>query len=94
MVRRLTIDPEGPTDIRLSGGRIRGQVRSADGPVPAVVYLDHQRFEFPGGRVDIRGVPAGPHFMIVGAKGHLGEVRRIVMGENEEREVQIELPKR
>jgi len=49
---------------------------------------------FETGKIDIRGVADGPHALIVGARGHRGEVRRIVLRNGETRKLEIRLPRR
>jgi hypothetical protein len=92
-----------PAEMRRPGGRLSGEVRDAEGrPLPAVIYVDAHRLattdrwdpDAPPGAIDIRGVPPGPHIVIVGASGHRGEVRRIVLGKDEHRTLTVTLPPR
>jgi hypothetical protein len=92
---RVDVGPEEPEAIRLPAGGLVGQVRSDDGrPLSAVVYVDAHRYEFPDGRIAVRGVPAGPHLVLVGARDHVGEALRIVLGEGETRRLEVRLPGR
>ncbi len=91
----VIVTPDGPSEIRLPAGRIAGEVRDPGGePLPAVVYVDGYRFEAEEGRFDIGGAAAGPHVVIVGAEGRIGEVRRIVLADGESRSLVFALPPR
>jgi hypothetical protein len=46
------------------------------------------------GRLELRGVPDGAYTLLLGAKDHLGELRRIVLRKGEHRRIQIVLPRR
>jgi len=87
--------PDGPVEVRLLKSGITGEVRGEDGRhLPAIVYVDAHRFDFPDGRIAVRAVSTGPHVVIVGARDHRGEVRRVVLGEGEVRSLSVVLPRR
>jgi len=90
----VALGPDTPDEIRVSAGRITAAVTGPDGPMPVVVFLDHDEFTFEDGKIDIRGVADGPHILIVGARKHRGEVRRIVIRDGETRALEIRLPRR
>jgi hypothetical protein len=82
-------------EVSLQKSGITGEVRGEDGRLlPAVVYVDSYRFEFPDGRIAVRAVPAGPHVVIVGARDHRGDVRRVVIERGEVRSASVVLPRR
>jgi hypothetical protein len=87
------VPDEPEVEIRLPGGRFEGWIRDEDGrPLEAVVYVDEHRFEAPDGRIVIHGVPAGPHVLVIGARDHLGEARRILLAADEVRGIDAVLP--
>jgi hypothetical protein len=89
------VTADSPSEIRLPAGRIAGQVRDPGGePLPAVVYVDGYRFDVEGGRFEVGGAGAGPHVVIVGAAGRLGEARRILLADGESRSLTFTLPPR
>jgi hypothetical protein len=90
---RLTL--ESPTEIPFPGCRITIRVRDGEGrPVPAVGYVDESSFRAADGAHDLRGVPAGPHVILVGARGHAAQVHRMVLGDGEHRTIDVTLAPR
>ncbi len=91
----LILKRDSPSQTRFPAGRLTGQIRGSDGkPVAAVLYVDWRRYEFNDGRIDVRGMPTGGYTLILGAAGHLGEIRRIHLKEDEVRPFSITLPPR
>ncbi|MBN2489375.1 MAG: carboxypeptidase regulatory-like domain-containing protein [Planctomycetes bacterium] len=91
----VTLSRDGPTDFRLPGGSLSLRIRNAGAePLDAVVYLDSHAFECSGGELVIRGLTAGPHTLLVGARGYVGEVRRLSLAQDEARTLAITLPAR
>jgi hypothetical protein len=77
--------------IRFPGGRITVEVRDeADRPLPAIGYVDLEPLGGQG-RLDLRGIPAGAHVLLVGSPGRFGEVRRIVLRDGEHRQIKLVL---
>jgi hypothetical protein len=92
---RVKLPARGPDVVKLPGGRISGDIRDPEGrAVPAVVYVDGYRFEAEEGRFDVGTVAAGPHVVIVGAEGRVGEARRILLADGESRSLSLDLPAR
>ena len=82
-------------EIRLPPGRLRLAVRDEAGaPLSFVVWVDTERFEADAGLLDVGGVPDGPHLLLLGARDHVGQARRIVLRAGETREIEIVLPPR
>jgi hypothetical protein len=83
---------ETPETIRFPAGRLTFRVRDReDRPLESHACLDGRWHWIPAGKLVIRGVPDGPHTLIIGARGHIGEVRRIVIREGEAREIDARL---
>ena len=60
----------------------------------ALSIVDAYRYEDPEGGIAVRGLPPGPHLVVVGARDHVGEVRRVVLKEGETRRLDVRLPPR
>jgi hypothetical protein len=91
----IVLSNETPAEIRLPGGRLTGTVRDTSGrPLSAALYVGTVSFQVKEGRLDVRGLRAGPHVVVLGARGHRGEVRRIVLTKGEARALDVVLPPR
>ena len=72
----LRLNADGPTEVRLPGGRVVIRVQGGEGrALKSVAYVDHVRVALDGREHSLGAVPAGTHTVIVGAEGHTGCVR-------------------
>jgi hypothetical protein len=91
----ITLASNSPKEVRFPAERLTLCVRGEDGePLATVLYVNMWRYELDDGRIDLRGMPPGPHTLILGATGHLGEARRVVLKEGEHRQVTCTLQRR
>jgi hypothetical protein len=92
---RVELSHTSPAEIRIPAGRVTVTIQDGAGKtLEPVGCLDALRFEVTDGVLDLRGVPDGPHTLILGARGHMGEVRRIVLKDGEHRRITTSLPPR
>jgi hypothetical protein len=93
MPLRLTAD--GPTEVRLPGGRVVIRVQDGEGrALKSVAYVDHVRVALDGREHSLGALPAGTHTVIVGAEGHVGGVRTIRLEANQTRTLEFRLSPR
>jgi hypothetical protein len=89
---RVALEIASPAEIVLPAGRLTLRVRDAAGAdLEAVAYLDAERFASEEGPLTIRGIPDGPHTLIIGAPDCIGQVRRIVFRDGEAYEIDVVL---
>ena len=102
-LHRALLVGNGPWVLRPGGASLRLDVRGpAGGLAKACIMVDgelrdqdrkhdKQGEASPPGRYTLMGLEPGPHTLIVSAPGHRGEIRRVVLGENEARSIDIVL---
>ncbi len=101
---RAVLRTPGPWTLRMGSARVVLHVSGPRGALEASyvlladaiheadrIYLDEAS---PAGRFTFAAVPAGVHRLVVTAKGHRGQQRRIVLQQGETRRIDVKLPER
>jgi hypothetical protein len=88
---RRTLVGHGPH--HLSWGRSTLAIRLKK-PMDFIAYLDGILFEGKEGRLQLRGIDAGPHTVIVSARSHQGRAMRLILEPGQARSVDVALAPR